>query len=67
MSATVHTAGLLAVVNNTPIPFTVEGTCADPVFSPDMKAVAREEIKSVEHRLENPRGVVKGLLGGKKN
>ena len=68
MSATVHTAGLLAVVNNTPIPFTVEGTCADPVFRPDMKAVAREEIKSVEHRLEKSAGgLLKGLLGGKKN
>jgi AsmA protein len=68
MSATVHTAGVLAVVNNTPIPFTVEGTCAAPVFHPDMKAVGREEIKSVERRLEKSAGgLLKGFLGGKKN
>lgn len=63
MSATVHTSGLLAVVGNTPIPFTVEGTCADPVFRPDLKAVAKEKLKSVEGGIGN---TIKGLLGGKK-
>jgi len=68
MSATVHTSGLLAVVGNTPIPFTVQGTCADPVFRPDLKAVAKEKVKSVEGGLEKgAEGLVKGLLGGKKN
>jgi AsmA protein len=68
MSATVHTSGLLAVVGNTPIPFTVQGTCADPVFRPDMKAMVREKVKSVEGGLEKAAGgMIKGLLGGKKN
>jgi AsmA protein len=67
MSATVHTSGLLAVVGNTPIPFTVQGTCADPVFRPDLKAVAKEKVKSVEGGLEKAGGgLIKGLLGGKK-
>ena len=67
MSAIVHTSGLLAVVGNTPIPFTVQGTCADPVFRPDLKAVAKEEVKSVERELEKGAGgMLKGLLGGKK-
>jgi len=61
MSATVHTSGLLAVVGNTPIPFTVEGTCADPVFRPDLKAVAKEKVKGLEG------GLIKDLLGRKKN
>ena len=68
MSATVHTSGLLAVVGNTPIPFTVQGTCADPVFRPDYKAVVREKVKSLEGGLEKSAGgMLKGLLGGKKN
>ena len=69
MSATMHTSGVLAVVGNTPIPFTVQGTCADPVFRPDMKAAAKERMKSVvEGGLEKTAGgVIKGLLGGKKD
>src|ERR1700690_2161548 len=63
MSAIVHTSGLLAVVGNTPIPFTVEGTCANPVFKPDYKAVVKEKISGVEKTGE---GLLKGLLGGKK-
>jgi AsmA protein len=61
MSATVHTSGLLAVVGNTPIPFTVQGTCADPQFRPDLRAVVKEKVKSVES------GLINGILGRKKN
>jgi AsmA protein len=60
MSAIVHTGGVLTVVRDTPIPFTVEGTASDPVFRPDVKAVVKEEIKGVAG------GLLKGLLGGKK-
>ena len=67
MSATVHTSGVLAVVGNTPIPFLVQGTCANPVFKPDLKAVAKEEVKAAEGQLQKAAGgVLKGLLGGKK-
>jgi hypothetical protein len=67
MSAIVHTFGLLAVVGNKPIPFTVEGTCSSPVFRADVKAVAKEEIKSVEHDVgKAASGVLRGLLGGKR-
>lgn len=58
MTAIVHTSGLLAVVGNTPIPFTVEGTSSAPVFKPDIKAVVKEEIKGV--------GKFLGLTGAKK-
>ena len=69
MSAIVHTSGLLAVVGNKPIPFTVGGTSSDPVFKPDYGAVAKEEIKSIEGDVEKAgRGLLNGLLGrGKKN
>ncbi|HEV2201555.1 MAG TPA: AsmA family protein [Bryobacteraceae bacterium] len=69
MSALVHTSGLLSVVGNKPIPFTVGGTSSDPVFKPDYGAVAKEEIKSVEGDVgKAARGLLNGLLGrGKKN
>ena len=68
MSATVQTSGLLAVVGNTSIPFTVQGTCADPVFRPDLKAFAKEKAKSVKGGLQKAAGgLIKDLLGGKKN
>jgi hypothetical protein len=67
MSATVHASGLLAIAGNTPIPFTVQGTCADPVFRPDLKAVAKEKVKGLEGGLGKAAGqFTKGLFGGKK-
>jgi AsmA protein len=64
MSAMVHTTGLLAIAGNTPIPFTVGGTCSEPVFRPDLGAVAKEEIKGAAEKAAG--GLLKGLLGGKK-
>jgi hypothetical protein len=67
MSAIVHTSGLLAVVGNKPIPFTVGGTCSEPVFKPDVRAVVKEEIKSIEGDVRKAAGgLLNGLLGGKK-
>jgi len=63
MRAIVHTSGVMAAVADTPIPFTVQGTCADPVFRPDLKAVAAEKVKSVG---KSAGGLLRGLLGGKK-
>jgi AsmA protein len=60
MSARVHTAGMLEVVRDTPIPFTVGGTASNPVFRPDVKAVIKNEVKGVAG------GLLRGLLGGKK-
>jgi AsmA protein len=68
MSALVHTSGMLAVVRDKPIPFTVGGTCSQPVFRPDIRAVVREEVKSVEGEVGKAAGgLIRGLLGGKKN
>jgi AsmA protein len=67
MSAMVHTSGILAVVGNKPIPFTVEGTSSNPVFKPDVGAIAKEELKGVGGDVGKAAGgLLNGLLGGKK-
>jgi AsmA protein len=67
MSAIVHTSGLLAVVGNKPIPFTVGGTSSNPVFKPDYGAVVKEEVKSLEGDVGKAAGgLINGLFGGKK-
>lgn len=67
MSAMVHTSGLLAVVGNTPIPFTVGGTCSQPIFKPDIKGLEKEQIKGVENSAKKAAaGLLNGLLGDKK-
>ena len=63
MQAAMHTGGLAAALNNEPVPFTVAGTCAEPVFHPDIKAIVKDEFKGVGKAAG---GLVKGLLGGKK-
>ena len=68
MRAMVHTGGLLAAAGNTPIPFTVGGTASDPVFRPDMKAVAREELNRFTggNSVGKASDLIKGLFGKKK-
>jgi len=67
MSAMVHTTGLLAVVGNKPIPFTVGGTCSEPVFRPDVGAVVKEEMKGIGGDLGKAAGgLLNGILGGGK-
>jgi AsmA protein len=63
MLAAVHTGGVAAMLNNAPVPFTVEGTCAEPIFHPDLKAVMKGEVKGVG---KTTGGFLKGLLNGKK-
>ena len=41
----------------------VEGTCAEPVFHPDLKGVVKGEVKSAGRTAG---GLLKGLLGGRK-
>jgi AsmA protein len=67
MSAIVHTSGLLGVIGNKPIPFTVEGTCTDPVFKPDMKTVVKEEIQSIKGDIGKAAGeLFKGMTEARK-
>jgi AsmA protein len=62
MKAAVHTGGLAAALNNEPVPFTITGTCADPVFHPDVAAVVKDEVKGIGKAAE---GMIKGLFSGK--
>jgi AsmA protein len=64
MSAIVHASGLLAVIGDKPIPFTVTGTSSEPVFKPDVAAVIKEGINGIK---KDASGLLKGLMGGKKN
>jgi AsmA protein len=67
MSAIVHTSGLMAVIGNKPIPFTVKGTALNPVFDPDIGAVVKEEVKSIGGDIGKAAGgLVNGLFGAKK-
>lgn len=67
MSAIVHTSGLMSVIGNKPIPFTVGGTASEPVFKPDIGAVVKEEVKSIGSDVGKAAdGLLNGLLGGKK-
>ncbi|HTS66986.1 MAG TPA: AsmA family protein [Candidatus Acidoferrales bacterium] len=59
MVAMAHTSGLMSVIGNTPIPFTVGGTAQEPVFRPDVKAVVKGEAAKAAG------SILKGLLGGK--
>ena len=67
MSAKVHTSGNFAGAGNASIPILIEGTCSDPVFRPDVKAIVSEKAKSLQGSAEKAAtGLLKGLLGGKK-
>ncbi len=67
MTAIVHASGLLSIVGNKPIPFTVEGTSSNPVFKPDYAAVAKEEVKSIGSDAgKAASGLLDGLMGKKK-
>ncbi|HYL85175.1 MAG TPA: hypothetical protein VE263_13140, partial [Candidatus Angelobacter sp.] len=48
-------------------PFTIEGPCSDPVFKPEIKAVAKEEVKSIGNDIGKAAGgLFRGLTGSKK-
>jgi AsmA protein len=58
-----------ATVRNIAIPFSVTGQATDPVFRPDMKSLARQEVGKLTggDPVKAATGLLKGLLGGKKD
>jgi AsmA protein len=67
MSAALHTTGTAALIANKNIPFFVQGTSAAPVFKPDLKGMANEQLKAVTGDGASTVGnALKGLFGGKK-
>src|SRR3954462_7330901 len=64
MTAKLHTAGVMAAVAEQSIPFFVQGTCAEPVFRPDVRSVVTEKAKTVG--VDAAKGLLNRFLGGKK-
>ena len=56
-----------ATVRNLSIPFFVQGNATDPVFRPDMKGLAKDEVNKLGGgSVKAATGLLKGLLGGGK-
>lgn len=69
LNARVHAGGPLALAGKTSIPVIVKGTSSNPVFEPDLKAVATQEIKGITGEATKAAGglgSLGGLFGGKK-
>jgi len=72
MRATLHTGGtalaMLGATGDTGVPFLIEGTAANPVFRPDVKALASEKVQSLgKNSLGKAAGsLLGGMLGKKK-
>jgi AsmA protein len=77
MRATLHTSGSIMAAlgqkGDTGVPFTITGTSANPVFRPDVKAIASQkidqEVKSLTGNSDlgkTATGLLNNLLGGKK-
>ena len=67
MSAALHTSGQAAIIANKNIPFFIQGTSAAPVFKPDLKGLANEQIKAYKGDAATAAGnAIRGLFGGKK-
>ena len=47
MQAEARTGGVAVILRDAPVPFLVDGTCSEPAFHPDMKAVVKGEIKDM--------------------
>jgi len=66
MGVSVHTGGMMTMISDRPVPFLVAGTCSDPVFRPDVRAVAKQEIDKYKGEAAKAAGsFLKGLLKGK--
>jgi AsmA protein len=64
MNAAVQAAGLTSAVGNLTVPFTMEGPSSDPVFRPDVNAIANTQLKKAETKAVG--SILNNLLGGKK-
>jgi hypothetical protein len=64
MNASVQAAKITQELGSLSVPFTVEGPSSDPVFRPDVNAIAKSQLKKVETKALG--GILNNLLGGKK-
>ncbi|MBS1854089.1 MAG: AsmA family protein [Acidobacteria bacterium] len=54
-----------ATVQSMTVPFTIQGPATDPAFRPDVKGMAKQELNTLTGP-EGVKGLLKGILGGKK-
>jgi len=67
MTATIHVAGAMTALGNPSVPFVVKGNASNPVFEPDVKAFAAQELKNVKNdAVKAATGIFDGVLGKKK-
>jgi AsmA protein len=67
MSVGLHTTGTASIIADKSIPFFVQGTSSEPVFKPDLKGIAREQVNSLKKDAGNTASeLLKGILGGQK-
>lgn len=74
MHLTLHSSGgVLTAIGSkggdVGVPFSIRGSASSPTFVPDVKGMAKEEIKSVlksDTAVKAAEGILGGLLGGKK-
>lgn len=66
LSVKVHAAGVLAIASRTSIPVLVKGTASNPVFAPDVGALATQEVKTFTSDATKAGGLLGGLLGQRK-
>jgi len=65
MSAALHTSGAAALIANKNIPFFIQGTSAAPLFKPDIKGFAKEQLSGIKADPSAAKDLLKGLFGGK--
>jgi hypothetical protein len=67
MNVALHTSGAASIIADKPIPFFVQGTSSDPLFKPDIKGLAAEQMKAVKAEAGvAATNFLKGLFNGKK-
>jgi hypothetical protein len=54
-----------ATVQAISVPFTVQGPATDPAFRPDMKGIAKEQLRNAASS-GSVKGILDGILGRKK-
>jgi AsmA protein len=65
MNATVQAATLTSALgNNLSVPFTIQGSSSDPIFRPDVKAIANTQLKEAGTKAVG--SFLNNLLNGKK-
>jgi AsmA protein len=67
MSAAIRAGGVMAALGRTSLPFTITGTASNPIFRPDVKALAGQQLNRVKgDAAKTAIGILDGFLDNKK-